>query len=78
MIYCDNKAAVFFSHNNKSCGAGKHIDLRYLLVRERVQDHTINLENIGTTKMLADPLMKDLPPNIFEGHVPNMGLLESL
>jgi hypothetical protein len=35
-IYCDNKATVFFSHNNKSSGAVKHIDLRYLVVRERV------------------------------------------
>jgi hypothetical protein len=28
--------------------------------------------------MLADPLMKYLPPNIFEEHVDDMGLLESL
>jgi hypothetical protein len=47
MIYYDNKVVVFFSHNNKSSGASKHIDLRYLVVRERVQDHTINLEHIG-------------------------------
>jgi hypothetical protein len=47
-IYCDNKATIYFSHNNKSSGASKHIDLRYLVVRERVQDHTIILEYIGT------------------------------
>jgi hypothetical protein len=34
-------------------------------VRERVQDHTINLEHIGTKEMLAYPLMKGLPPHIF-------------
>jgi hypothetical protein len=34
-LYCDNKAAVFFSHNNKSSGAAKYIDLKYLVVRER-------------------------------------------
>ncbi|KAG8056507.1 hypothetical protein GUJ93_ZPchr0002g23482 [Zizania palustris] len=77
-LYCDNKAAVFFSHNNKSSGAAKHIDLKYLVVRERVQDHTINLEHISTKKMLADPLTKGLPPNIFQEHVAGMGLLESL
>jgi hypothetical protein len=64
-IYCDNKAAIFFSHNNKSSGASKHIDLRYLIVRKRVQDRTINLEHIGTKGMLADPLTKGLPPHIF-------------
>jgi hypothetical protein len=36
MIYCDNKAIVFFSHNNKSRGSTKNIDFRYLVVRERV------------------------------------------
>jgi hypothetical protein len=64
-IYCDNKAIVFFSHDNKSSGASKHIDLRYLVVRERVQDHTINLEHIGAKEMLAGLLMKGLPPHIF-------------
>jgi hypothetical protein len=64
-IYYDNKAAVFFSHNNKSSGASKHIDLRYLIMRERAQDHTINLEHIGTKKMLMDPLTKGLPLHIF-------------
>jgi hypothetical protein len=34
-LYCDNKATFFFSHNNKSSGAAKHIDLKYLVVRER-------------------------------------------
>jgi hypothetical protein len=64
-IYYDNKATIFFSHNNKSSDASKHINLRYLIVRERVHDRTINLEHIGTKEMLADPLTKGLPPHIF-------------
>jgi hypothetical protein len=27
ILYCDNQSAVFFSSNNKSSGASKHIDL---------------------------------------------------
>jgi hypothetical protein len=64
-IYYDNKTTIFFSHNNKSSDASKHINLRYLIVRERVHDRTINLEHIGTKEMLADPLTKGLPPHIF-------------
>jgi hypothetical protein len=77
-IYCDNKAAIFFSHNNKSSGASKHIDLRYLVVRKRVQNHTINLEHIGTKEMIVDPLTKGLPPYIFEEHVASIGLMAIL
>jgi hypothetical protein len=65
MIYYDNKVTILFSHNNKSCGTAKHINLRYVVVRERVQDYTINLEHIGTKEMLTDPLTKGLPPHIF-------------
>jgi hypothetical protein len=46
----------------------------YLVVRQRVHDHTINLEHISTKEMLADPLTKGLPPNISEEHVAGMGL----
>jgi hypothetical protein len=77
-LYCVNKAIIFYSHNNKSSGTAKHIDLKYLVVRERVQDHTFNLEHISTKKMLMDPLTKGLPPNIFHEHVAGIGLLESL
>jgi hypothetical protein len=77
-LYCDNKVIVFFSHNNKSSEAAKHIDLKYLMVRERVQDHTINLEHISTKKMLQDPLTKGLPSNIFQEHIVGIGLLEFL
>jgi hypothetical protein len=77
-LYCNNKVIIFFSHNNKSSGATNHIELKYLVVRERVQDHIINLEHISTKKMLVDPVTKGLPPNIFQEHVVGMGLLESL
>jgi hypothetical protein len=59
-------------------GLPSALTLRYLAMRERVQDHTINLEYIGTKEMIVDPLMKGLPPSISEEHDANMGLLESL
>ncbi|KAD7477055.1 hypothetical protein E3N88_00191 [Mikania micrantha] len=38
-IYCDNSAAVSFSNNNSSSGAGLYLDTKYLFVREQVEDH---------------------------------------
>ena len=55
-LYCDNKPAVFYAHNNKSSGAAKHIDIKFYVVKEQVQDQTICLEYISTKKILADPL----------------------
>jgi hypothetical protein len=48
------------------------------MLSKRIQDHTISLEHISAKKMLTNPLMKDLPPNVFREHLANMGLRESL
>jgi hypothetical protein len=77
-LYCDNYLAVQYAHNNRSSGAAKHIDIKYYVVKDRVQDQMISLEHISTEKMLADPLTKGLPPNVFREHVAGMGLRESL
>ena len=77
-LYCDNKVAVFHANNNKSSGAAKHIEIKYFVVKDRIQDHTIELEHISTKEMLADPLTKGLPPNIFHELIAGMGLSDSL
>jgi hypothetical protein len=78
MLDCDNEPAVLYAHNNKSSNAAKHIDTKYYVVKDKIRDHVISLEHISTEKMLADPLTKDLPPNVFRGHVAGMGLKESM
>ena len=77
-LFCDNQDAVFLSSNNKSSGAAKHIDLKYLVVKDRVQDQTIKIQHISTKLMIADPLTKGLPPNLFREHIASMGSMESL
>ena len=36
-INCDNKAADLYSKNNRSSSKSKHIDIKFLVVKERVQ-----------------------------------------
>jgi hypothetical protein len=57
-LYCDNNPAVQYAHNNRSSGAAKHIDIKYYVVKDKVQDQIINLEHISIEKMLADLLTK--------------------
>ena len=35
-IYYDNKSAVMYSNNNRSSLKSKHIDIKFLVVKERV------------------------------------------
>jgi hypothetical protein len=78
MMYCDNEAVVLFASNNTSIGGAKHIDIKYRVVKERIQDQPIQLKHISTKSMLAYPLTKGLPPILFSQHAKNMGLKDSL
>ena len=73
-IYCDNTAAVFFSKNDRYTKGAKHMDLKYLSVKEEVQNQRVSIVHIGTDHMIADPLTKGLLPKIFIGHVERMGI----
>ncbi|CAA7022588.1 unnamed protein product [Microthlaspi erraticum] len=75
-IYCDNSAAVFFSKNDKYSKGAKHMEIKYLSVKEEVQKRRVSFEHIGTDMMVADPLTKGLPPKAFIGHVERMGIID--
>ena len=44
-LYCDNSATVFMAKNNKSDIRSKHIDIKYLVIRERVKDKKVVIEH---------------------------------
>jgi hypothetical protein len=73
-IYCDNSAAVFMAKNNKSGSRSKHIDIKYLAIRERIKEKKVVIEHVSIELMIADPLTKGMPPLKFKDHVAKMGL----
>jgi hypothetical protein len=77
-LYCNNELVVLYAHKNKKIKAVKHIDIRFYVVKEKIQDQTISVEHISTKKMIADLLTKGLPPSVFREHLAGMGLTESL
>ncbi|KAL5565395.1 hypothetical protein UlMin_028559 [Ulmus minor] len=42
-IFCDNKSAVLYSNNNKSSTKSKYIDIKFLVVKEKVQSGQISI-----------------------------------
>ncbi|XP_043705466.1 secreted RxLR effector protein 161-like [Telopea speciosissima] len=75
-LWCDNNSAVIFSKNNKKSNSSKHIEIKYLLVREKVTEGEVDVIHILTEKMVVDPLTKALSVGVFRGHVTSMGLIE--
>ena len=46
-VFCDNSAAIFLAKNNKSESRRKHIDIKYLAIKERVKDKTWSLNTLA-------------------------------
>jgi hypothetical protein len=76
-IYCDNNSAVSYSNNNRSSRKSKHIGIKFLAVKERVQNGLISIEHIGTDFMIDDLLTKGLIPKVFHGYVARMGIVSA-
>ena len=65
-----------YSNNNRSSTKSKHIDIKFLVVKEIVQSGKISIEHLGTNSMIANPLTKGLPPKVFHEHVAHIGVLQ--
>jgi hypothetical protein len=76
-LYCDNKSAVLYTHNNKKIKDVKHINIMFYIVKEKIQNQTISLEHISTKKMITDSLMKGLPPSVVREYLAGMSLREA-
>ena len=74
-LYCDNKSTVMNSNNSRSSTKSKHIGIKFLVVKERVQSGQVSIEHIGTSFMVADPLAKGMPSNVFHEHTTHMGVI---
>lgn len=53
----------------------KHIGIKFLVVKERVQSGKISVEHLWTNSMITYHLTKGLPPKIFHEHIACMGVL---
>ena len=65
---------MFLAKNNKSGSRSKHINIKYLAIREHIKLNKVAIEHITTRLMIADPLTKGLPPKAYKEQVEHMRL----
>ena len=66
ILYVDNTSAIALVKNSKSCVRTRHIERRYLKIRELVDAGHIEVKYVNTTDNTADLLIKALPRPDFE------------
>ena len=69
------RPAELYSKNNRSSSKSKHIDVKFLVVKEIVQSLQVSIEHISTNSMIVDPLTKGLPPKVYHEHVTHIGVV---
>lgn len=60
-IFNDNMGAIQLSQHPGSHDRTKHIDMRHLWLREKVNDQTVSMRYVPTNDNVADTLTKPLP-----------------
>ena len=73
-LHCNNSGTVTNSREPRSNKRGKHIEIKYNLIREIVKRRDVILTKILTLNNLADPFTKTLTEKQFFKHVEGMGL----
>ncbi|KAI5349422.1 hypothetical protein L3X38_002309 [Prunus dulcis] len=77
-IWNDNSAAVLFAKGNKRTKGSRLLDVKFIIVKEKIAQGYTNISHISTDKMIADPLTKGIPNAVFHRHVMRMGLRNDL
>lgn len=57
-IFCDNLTVVFFAKNNRSESYSKHVDIKYLIVKEKVSEQNMVIEHLKIKLMLTNSMTK--------------------
>ena len=69
---------MFLAKNNMSRSRSKHINIKYLAIREHVKEKKAVIEHISNELMIANPLTKGMSPMKFKDHVDKMRIVSSL
>ena len=75
-ISTDNIAAQFIANNRVFNNRTRHIDIRYMFIRDLMEEETINLDRIESANNTADIFTKALPFESFDIHRRNLGVVQ--
>ena len=75
-LWCDNMGAVRNCEDGADRHKTKHLDIKYMFIREAVRNNLVKIKHIGTDQMIADILTKGLRRQRFEKCRKGLGLMK--
>lgn len=73
-LYCDNNGAIAQAKEPRSHQKSKHIDRRYHIIRQFVDERQIAVQKVASVDNVADPLTKPLTLQKLDVHLERMGM----
>ncbi|GJU88655.1 retrovirus-related pol polyprotein from transposon TNT 1-94 [Tanacetum coccineum] len=74
LMYYDNKSTIALCYNNEQHSQSKHIDIRYHIIKEQVENGVIELYFVRTEYQLADIFTKALCRERIEFLIDKLGM----
>ncbi|GJZ62601.1 retrovirus-related pol polyprotein from transposon TNT 1-94 [Tanacetum coccineum] len=74
LMYCDNKSAIALCCNNVQHSRSKYIDIRFLFIKEQVENGVVELYFVNTENQLADIFTKALGRERIEFLINKLGM----
>ena len=74
IVNYDSQATIAYTKDPKYHYKTKHIDTKYNFVKDIVAHKEVNMKYISMHNMVANPLTKPIPRDIFIKHVKSQGI----
>ena len=68
------RAIELYCNSDKSSVKSNHINIKFLIINDNVQNHIVSVDSVSTIFNIADPLIKGLPLKVFLEHVAHIGM----
>jgi hypothetical protein len=75
LIFCDNQPSIKMIKNPGEHATTKHVDIRFLWIKEKIDDKTVKVEYLHTKNQIADILTKGIPRESFNRLRAFMGMV---
>lgn len=74
-LYCDNKAAINISLNPVQHDRTKHVEVDKHFIKEKIEEGTICMTYVPTTRQTADVFTKGQPQQLFEDLISKLDMI---
>jgi len=66
------RAIELYCNSDKSSVKSNHIDIKFLVINDKVQNHIVSIDSVSTILNITDSLIKRLPLKVFLEHIAHM------